>query len=450
MTTGPIRLKPEDSAAAGQMEAVEQSALGSGAPRRRWPSWLAPVVALAVALLIFWALVATKSVPEKSDPVIPSPLVRVMTAEPEDLRLTVVARGTVVPRTESDLVAEVRGRVIESSPQLVEGGFFSQGDVLLRLDDREYRIALDRARATVQLRESEARLAVAEARRRRELATRGAASAADLEQFESRELVAKAALHEARAAREQAELDLERTEVRAPFDGRVRERNVDVGQFVAPGAKLGRIFAVDYSEVRLPIQTDELAYLDIDAALDFGEPVGGASGASVVLSARLGGRDLTWVAHIERAEAVIDEQTRMLNLVARIEDPYGRASGSPGRLGAALEDEASDGGAGAAARATAATRRAPLPPGLFVTAEIAGRELENVFVLPPLALRDGDQVFVHDSEGRLRVRDVSVVRRDRTQVVIDGGIEAGEEIVISPLRIHSEGMQLRTLDASDS
>ena len=440
MTTGPVRLKPDDSEPSPPIEGVAQSFPGgSKKAKGRWP-WLLPLVAVAVGLAIFWLLLVTKEVPVKSEPVIPSPLVRVMTAQPEDVRLKVMSRGTVVPRTESDLVAEVRGRVIEGSPHLVEGGFFDAGDVLLRLDDREYRIALDRAEANVKLRQSEARLASAEARRRRELERRGAASAADLEQFESRELVAAAALQAARAAREQAELDLERTVVRAPFDGRVRERNVDVGQFVAPGAKLGRIFAVDYSEVRLPIRIDEFAYLD--ASLDFAVSTEGFEGAPVVLSARLGGRDLTWEARIERAEAAIDEQTRMLNLVARVDDPYRLTDGAPDREGEA-EAEAD------AVAAFEDAAKTPLPPGLFVAAEIEGRLVEDVFVLPLMALRDGNQVFVHDTDGLLRVRDVSVVRRDRDRVVIDEGIEAGEQIVVSPLRIYSEGMELRALDTSE-
>ena len=444
MTTGPVRLDPEEPRRPQPIgRSIDSTAKGVGGGPR-WLFWILPVAVLVGAVVIFWALVETRDVSEKRVPTIPSPLVRVVVAEPEDLRLTVIARGTVAPRTESDLVAEVRGRVIETSAQLVEGGFFEAGDMLLRLDDREHRITLERARANVKLRESEARLATADATRRRELARRGAASAADLEQFESRELVAAAALQESKAARDQAQLDLERTVVRAPFGGRVRERSVDVGQFVSPGAKLGRIFAVDYSEVRLPIQTDELAFLD--PSFEFSGMASGIEGAPVELTARLGGRELSWPARIDRAEAAIDEQTRMLNVVARVEDPYGlsaRAERGGAPTNAQRDGEEQD-------DSELPSVRSPLPPGLFVTAEIGGRALTGVFVLPLMALRDGDQVFVFDSEGQLEIRDVSVVRRDRDQVIIDGGIESGDQVVISPLRIYTEGMDLRALDASSS
>jgi RND family efflux transporter MFP subunit len=354
------------------------------------------------------------------EPVAVLPLVRVLTIHPETLRMHVVAHGSVAPRTESDLVAEVRGRILTVAPALVAGGFFEAGDELLRLDDREHEIAVRRARAQVKLRESEARLAAADATRRRQLADRGAASAAELEQYESRELVALALLDESRAALQQADLDLERTVVRAPFAGRVRERPVDVGQFVNPGTKLARIYAVDYSEVRLPVQTEDLAHLDLGPGTGSGADA--TLGSPITLRAKLAGSDLEWQATQVRTEGEIDLRTRTLHLVARIDDPYGRLS----------------------------ERAVALPSGLFVEAEIAGRELTGVFVLPAAAVRDGDNVYVVDAEDRLVIRSVEVIRRDRDRVVIGEGLADGERIVVSPLRAVSNGMRLRTVTAESS
>jgi multidrug efflux system membrane fusion protein len=443
MTSDPVSIESQKSdPEASEHEERLLAFPGSTSAGRPHLRWILPLVALSVGGGIFWLFVATRDIPEDRDPVIPSPLVRVMTVQPKDVRFTVTSRGMVTPRTESDLVAEVRGRVLSVSERLVVGGFFAFGDELLRLDDREHRIARDRAEAFVRLRESEARLAKADADRRRQLRSRGAASAADLEQFESRQLVAEASLAESRAALAQVELDLERTIVRAPFDGRVRERNVDVGQFVSPGTKIGRIFAVDYAEVRLPIQIDELAYLDakfvgLDRQTDFetGSDANAnatanadAGGALVRLTGRLGGRELRWEARLVRAEAAIDEQTRMLNVVARVDDPY------------LLRDRVKD-------SESVDSSGVPLPAGLFVKAEIEGQSVSDVFVVPVMALRDGDRVFLRDEDDRLRVREVSVLRRDRGEVVIDGGLAAGDHIVISPLRIYSEGMSIRTLEA---
>ena len=434
MSSDPVSIKTQtaDRAASEPPKRLETlpGSPSVGNPRLRW---ILPLAVLALGALILWLFVVTREVPDTRDPVIPAPLVRVMTVQPENVRFKVASQGMVAPRTESNLVAEVRGRVLWISQSLVVGGFFKNGDELLRLDDREHRIARDRAMATERLRESEARLATAEANRRRQLRSRGAASESDLEQFESRELVAEASLAEARAALAQVELDLERTVVRAPFDGRVRERSVDVGQFVSPGIKLGRIFAVDYAEVRLPVQIDELAYLDAEfVGLDRREKFEGSEqGASVRLTGRLGGRELVWEARLVRAEAAIDEQTRMLHVVARIDDPY---------LLEAVTNEAEG----------VVPKRVPLPAGLFVTAEIEGQSVNDVFVVPAMAMRDGDRVFLRDDEDRLRVREVSVLRRARGQIVIDGGLEAGDHVLISPLRIFTEGMSLRTLEADAS
>jgi RND family efflux transporter MFP subunit len=434
MSSDPVSIKSQTAdRAASDLPKRLETLPGSPSVANPHLRWILPLAVLALGALILWLFVVTREVPDTRDPVIPAPLVRVMTVQPENVRFKVSSQGMVAPRTESDLVAEVRGRVLWVSQSLVVGGFFKSGDELLRLDDREHRIARDRALATERLRESEARLATAEANRRRQLRSRDAASASDLEQFESRELVAEASLAEARAALAQVELDLERTVVRAPFDGRVRERSVDVGQFVSPGIKLGRIFAVDYAEVRLPVQIDELAFLDAEfVGLDRREEFEGSEqGAPVRLTGRLGGRELVWQARLVRAEAAIDEQTRMLNVVARIDDPY---------LLEIVTNEAEG----------VVPNRVPLPAGLFVTAEIEGRSVNDVFVVPVMAMRDGDRVFLRDDEDRLRVREVSVLRRARGQIVIDGGLEAGDQVLISPLRIFTEGMALRTLETDPS
>jgi RND family efflux transporter MFP subunit len=364
---------------------------------------------LGGALLIVGVLFLSRPQPERVRPAATLPYVEVIEVAPQSFDLTVVAHGTVEPRTESDLVAEVRGRVLEVAPGLEAGGYFEAGEALLRLDDREYAIAVDRSRAAVKLAQSETRLANAEAGRRRELVARGVASDSDLEQFENRALVASATLDQARANLAQAELDLERTVVRAPFTGRVRKRAVDLGQFVSPGSLLAQVYAVDYAEVRLPIRTSELAYLEFPA-----EAADDSAGAPVVLQASLGGQDQRWPAHLVRTEGEIDLQTRMMHAVARIDDPLGRSDS-----------------------------RVPLPAGLFVRAEISGRKLENVFVLPTAALRDdGSMLLVAD--GRVHFRNVSVLRRTSDELVIDQGLAAGDVVIVSPMRAATDGMQVRT------
>lgn len=411
MSSDPLSAKAREPARPA-LDTIEGRARADASRRRL--RWLLPLLALAAALLVVGLLFATRPVAERREPESLIPSVRVVPVVAEDRQVTIVAHGTVAPRTESDLVAEVRGRVMEVAPELVAGGFFAEGDVLLRLDAREHEIAVDRARAAVAQRRSEAKLADADAARRRALADRGAASAADLEQVEARALGASAGLAEARATLAQAQLDRERTVLRAPFDGRVRARAVDVGQFVNPGEKLARLFSVDYAEVRLPVSTDDVGLLDV--------PLGAGDADQtppVTLSARVGGVERRWQARLVRSEAEIDARTRMLHVVARVDDPYARSGG----------------------------HEAPLPSGLFVRAEIAGQALDRVIALPAVALREGDQVYLVDEESRIVLRSVEVLRRERDEVLIGAGLEGGERVVVSPMRFATDGMPVRLADS---
>jgi RND family efflux transporter MFP subunit len=408
MTSGPLSNPPEHPTPAPRE-------LPSAQPLRRRRRWLQvglPLAALLLAFAIRALLYATAPTAVTETPEARLPWVDAQIVVPETLRLEVVTHGTVSPRTESDLVAEVRGRVVSVSETLEAGAFFSEGDELLRLDGREHVIAVDRARATVKLRESEARLAEREAERRRNLARRDAASASDLHQFESRADVAAASLDEARAQLAQAQLDLDRTTLRAPFDGRVREREAGVGQFVNPGSVLARIYAIDYAEVRLPVRTSELGHLELPGA--------GREPSPVTLTADLGGRAAEWPAVLTRSEGSIDPRTRMMYVVARVDDPQ------------ALTTEG----------------REALPAGLFVKARIQGREVESAYRLPVLALHEGSHVYVVDDAGQLSRRDVQVLQRGRHEVVVSSGLSPGDRVIVSPLRLFTEGMRVRvTSDA---
>jgi RND family efflux transporter MFP subunit len=374
---------------------------------------LAPLAVLALGVLGAVTLLATRPELEARPRDAVVPLVRVALVKLEDLTLEVATHGTVKPRTESALVPEVSGRVLEISPSLAAGGFFAEGDVLLRIDPRDYEVALERARASVARSASEHSRSAAELARARSLAEREFASAAQLDEAVRNEAVASATLREARAALMQSERDLARTTLRAPFAGRVREEQVDVGQFVSRGAPVATLYAVDWAEVRLPVPDDELAFLDLPLVWR-GEQTE-LPGPEVRLFARFGGAEQEWSGRIVRTEGEIDPKSRMVHAVARVEDPYGHSGGD----------------------------RPPLAVGLFVRAAIRGKVVPNVAVLPRGALRSGSQVLVLDADGRLRFRDVEVLRAQRDEVVIRAGLADGERVCVSPLETVVDGMAVR-------
>ncbi|MDJ0867465.1 MAG: efflux RND transporter periplasmic adaptor subunit [Myxococcota bacterium] len=406
---------------------------------KRPASLWVPLALLSVGAAGVALLVATRPEPAVRPPETAAPLVRVVEVAPEPVRFVVHAQGTVMPRTESELVSQVAGEVVWVSPALVSGGFFETGDPLLRLDTADYEADLETARAEIARARSEHARARKELRRQRRLAAGSVASEARIDDAENAFQVAEAALRAAGSRLARAERDLDRTELRAPYAGRVRQERVDVGQFVSRGTSLATLYAIDYAEVRLPVPDRELRYVDIpiryrgDAPLP--DEIEGPPGPeaqvaplpAVRLRAEFAGREHVWQGRVVRTEGEIDSRTRMVNVVARVEDPYAHG---------------------------ADRERPPLAVGLFVTAEILGRELPAAVVLPRSALReslDGVHVLVVETAdagaetARLVSRPVEVLRTERERVVIGSGLAAGERVCVSALRGVVDGMQVRVV-----
>lgn len=372
---------------------------------------LKPLAILFGGIALAALLLATGPKVEPRAPVIVAPLVRVVEAVPVAIRLSVRAHGTVVPRTESELVPETSGRVLEVSPSLVSGGFFAKGDTLLRIDPLDYEVALEQARAGLARTTSDLADARKDHERQRDLARQQATSAAQRDDAINRLAVAEASLREARALLSRAERDLERTKVLAPYDGRVRSEHVDVGQFVSRGTAIATIYAIDYAEVRLPIHDEELAYLDLPLIYDEATT---PTPVPVTLRAHFAGALHEWQGEVVRTEGELDPRTRMVIVVARVAAPYAKAKGRP-----------------------------PFAVGLFVEAEISGARSEEIVVLPRSALRGDDRVLIVDSDDRLRFRAVDVLRVVGDEVFVRSGLEAGERVCVSPLEGAVDGMLVR-------
>ena len=375
------------------------------------------VTALTLSVAATATLMVTRPQLDPSEPEPVAPAVRVMHVNPGSERMMVHAQGTVSPRTEADLVPEVSGNVLWISPNLVAGGYFEEGEPLLRIDDRDYRYALERATAAVDRAMAENEFATFELQRLREMEERNLISPSDVETGMRAARVTEAALADARAALNQAELDLSRTEVIAPFTGLVRSEQVDPGQFVNRGSAIARLYAVDYVEVRLPIADQQLAYLDIPP-MQRGE-LDEASAPDVLLSADFAGQHYKWRGTIVRTEAEIDMRSRMVNAVARVRTTDD-AAGNPHYV--------------------------PPPVGLFVEAEIQGRSAENVVMVPRSVIRNGNQVPVVDDDDRLRFRTVSIARIYGDDAYIDGGLEKGERVCLTVLQAVIDGMRVEVVE----
>ncbi len=387
-------------------------------------NWFRPLFILGIAALVILALFFGRRAPEERETVTAAPLVRVVAAEPTTYQFSVRANGSVSPSAESELIPQVTGEVLEISPALVNGGFFEKGEVLARIDSADYRVEREAARAAVARSTSEYQRAETELTRQRRLAATSVASQSRIDDANNGFKVAEASLRESEAKLERANRDLARTKIKAPYRGRVRTEQVDVGQFVTRGNPIATIFAVDYAEIRMPLPDRELAYLDGSQIPRAGQATedNAMAGAPVILRAEFAGIENEWRGAIVRTEAELDPRSRMVRVVARVSDPYG------------LETD----------------RETPLAIGLFVDAEIQGRTLESVYVLPRNALRDGDSVYLVDDENQIRFRKVDVVRTERDQVIVSAGLAPGERVCTSPLQAAIDGMPVRILSETET
>jgi RND family efflux transporter MFP subunit len=370
--------------------------------------FIVPGVILLVSVFGAFTLLATSPELKPSSPEPLATTVRVLEMQPQSVQLTVHSQGTVAPNTETELIPEVSGRVSWISPSLVNGGNFEQGGLLLRLEDQDHRSAVDRARAALARAEAEHQHALFEYERLQSLEAKQLASRSVLENGLRAQRVAEAALQDARAALAQAERDLERTRIHAPFTGLVRRASVDIGQFVSRGNAIATLYASAEAEVRLPIADRQLAYLNLPVGIRGELPP--ELQPRVTLSAEFGGQPLTWHGRIVRTEAQIDTMSRMVHVVARIDN---------------------------------ATQTSPLSVGLFVNAAIEGLMANDVMVLPRSALREGNRVLVVDDEDRLRYRQIDPLRLYQDQVLIQSGLAPGERVCVSPLQTAIEGMPVK-------
>ncbi len=373
---------------------------------------LLPIIILVGSIGATVALVANREQPIQEEITEARLLVDVIQPQLQDTYITVSSQGTVEPRTRTNIVSEVSGRVTEVSPAFVAGGFFRNGDVLLKLDDQNYRAAVSQNAAAV----ATARSLLEQERGQADVAQRewDRMSEQQREQIRARDLYlrkpqleeAEARLASAQADLEKAQADLAKTIITAPYDGLVSAKNTDIGQFVSTGSAIAEIFAVDYAEVRLPIPENKIQYLDLPSSIqDFnGADTAYNSGSEVELVSDIGNRRFHWNGHLSRTEGVLDTRTRVLFSVVQVSDPY--------NLYNSVHEE-------------------PLRIGTYVNAEIQGQLLEDVMVLPRHTLQANDLVWVADQENRLRSRTVDVITSNGDGVYIRGGLQAGDKVVLT-------------------
>ena len=366
---------------------------------RRWI--FIPALILVPAALVV-ALTTLRTPPEKKEVENLDLLVETMTLQKQPERFRIQSQGTVKPRTQTTLSAEVSGSIVSISPKFIPGGVFDKDEVLMRIDPTNYTVAVEQADALVRQRQIEFDGAD-------KLRTKGYRA-------ESEYASAAAALATAKAELVRARRNLERTYIRLPYEGMVLSKDADLGQFVNPGTRLGVTFATDVAEVRLALTDQDLAFVALPDAADIAGS-GSAAGPKVRLSAVQKGQRVEWDARVVRSEGVVDERSRVTYAVARIDDPY------------RLHSEGT-----------------PLPIGTFVSASIIAQDTVDVIRVPRGAIRGADELIFVGDDNRLEIRSVDILRTNAQYAYLRSGASDGERISLTAIEAPSNGMSVRTSD----
>ena len=342
------------------------------------------------------------------------PMARVVAVKSEEILVPIEGYGTVKPEKQIKLVPQVSGKIMSVSTQLVDGGKFKKGEVLAVIDPSDYEIAVTLAKARVQdaegrliLQQQEANVARSDWK---ELHPNKAIPS--LVAKEPQLKTAQANLEAVKAELEKAQLNLSRTRLTAPFDGRVTEKSVDIGQYVSPGQSLAVLYSTEAAEIVIPLESKNLFWIDVP-----GFTTSGDKGSAVDISADIGGQNLSWTGIVSRAEGRMDEKTRMINVVVTVEKPY--------------------------------EQYPPLAMGLFVRTIIKGKPVENGIVIPRSALHQDNIVWVVDDKGQLSFRPVEIALKMYEGIVIKNGLSDGEKVVVSAIKDVTDGMKVREVLVTD-
>jgi RND family efflux transporter MFP subunit len=382
-------------------------------PKPRKPWWQRLVaVAIIVVLLIggvlaYMYLLGTKPTAKRKPPAKMQALVTTMTVAPLTTNVHIKALGRIIPAQQITLQARVSGKVIALHPDFIPGGIVEKDALLVKLDDTDYQLALknklnELARTKADLRIEEGLQAVAEQEWQ---LIKGQSddidkSTIDLALRKPQLEKVQTDIDSAATEVERAEVDLARTEIKAPFNVIVREKNIDLGSQVSSQSLIATLIGIDVFWAEISIPADKLDWIVL--------PSGGKNGSAVTV---YGNEGVSYKAEIVNLLPDVDPDGLMARLLVAVSDPMGLK-----------------------------TDREPLLLGSFVRAEIQGKEIENVIQVPRSSLHDTDTVLTVSDEETLHLQPVSVIWKNADLVFIDAGLQAGDRVVVSNVPAPIEGM----------
>ena len=362
--------------------------------------------AFALSYLL-WLLGQVQPDPVEEAPA-PDVIVEILT--PKDFQVQISSNGTTTPLTQTVLTAEVGGEVIYRSKKFSEGSSVIEGEILAKIDDTDLQLQYKNALLQLANAEVQYSLQLAEADVAKEAWEKiGNGVASDLTLKKPQLKQAVALLEVAKAQVSSAEKKLNKTEIVAPYAGRIQNVNIDLGTTIIPGQPVGAIYTSSEIEITLAVKDNDLQFLSIP--MD-GRKLDPSEQALVQIKSFYKGKNQTWIGRLERVDGVIDPVTRMINLIAVFKNDF-------------IE-----------------TDKPNLPIGLFVEAQIDGIILKDIFSIPVNAISENNEVYIVNNENELVSRQLSLLKKYSDFVIVKDGLKAGERVVISKLSSASNGIKV--------
>ncbi|MEX0963977.1 MAG: efflux RND transporter periplasmic adaptor subunit [Pseudohongiellaceae bacterium] len=378
-----------------------------------------PIGILVGCILFATVLVRNPTVVEEAAPEVIPVSVRVAQVQSESIQLFVESQGKVQAARMASISAPVAGPIAWISASMEAGGFVIAGESLLRIESSDFETARARSLASLQQAQAEASYASNEFARLVELAETRLASDSQLQDAKRMAAVNAARLADAEASYSQAVLELQRTDIKAPFDAIIQSRDVELGQYVNTAQSVAVLYGADEVEVRIPLAIRQLGFLDVPLGMR-GE-LSGAQSPDVTLSGFYGGEEYSWSGKLVRTEASIDANSNTVQTIIRVKQPAAWAANAQ----------------------WSADAKIPLPIGLYVQATIAGKRVDDLIALPRSVIRNNNQVLVVDSENKMYYREIEIYRLEEDRVLISGGLLPGEFICTSPIQAVVNGMSVQ-------
>lgn len=384
-------------------------------PSGRFQALLAVGIVIA-GVLIALVFIKFKKTPQRKELEILAPLVKVERLERRDIQMVIHGYGTVSPRVQVEIVPQVSGKVVWVNPQFKAGGFIRRGEQILKIDPRDYDLAVRQANSAVAEAQVKLDLEMAEAKVAREEwqqinPDKEPTSPLVFREPQIRQALAK--LESAKAGLATANLNLERTQLSLPIDAMVMSEKIDLGQYVMIGQSVGAAYGIESMEIEVPLEDRELAWFDIPNTVSVNGTEGSAKGPIAQVKADFAGTANVWWGRVVRTTGQVDKTSRLISVVVEVPEPFKDSGSKP-----------------------------PLLPGMFVEVLIEGNILKNAIAVPRDAMRNSNEVWVAE-DGQLRIQPLDIVRADRDFAYARSGLDDGDMIVISSLDTVIEGMRVR-------